>query len=380
MGFKVPLFDITFDDEEIEAVSRVLRSGWLTMGLRNQDLEREFAELIELEYAVAVNNGTAALHLACVALGLGPGDEVVTTPLTFVATANAVHYTGAKPVFADIIGAHDFNIDPASIERLLTPRTKAISVVHYGGFPCDMEAITDIAVRHNLKVIEDASHAPGVRHGDKMIGGWGDIGCFSFYSNKNMVTGEGGMVTCRDPELDAQVRRLRCHAMTAHTLDRHHGPVFEYDVIDVGYNYRMDEMRAALGLCQLRKLMAANARREELTLYYRQALAKENRLLLPYTEAKASAYHIFPVLLPPGANRPAFMSAMRERGVQTSIHYRPVHQMTVYRHLYPGLERTCPRAEEVGLRQVTLPLYPQMTEDMVDYVCQSARESLDVAS
>jgi dTDP-4-amino-4,6-dideoxygalactose transaminase len=240
MDWRVPLIDIDFGIEEEEAVLQVIRSRWLSMGMVTQAFEQEFAAFIGAKYALAVTNATAALHLACLAVGIGPGDEVIVPSLTFVATANAVRYTGATPVFADIESLDWLNISPASIESRITGHTKAILVVHYAGFPCNMPAIMDIARRHNLVVLEDAAHAIGSSLGGRSLGTWGAIGCYSFFSNKNMTTGEGGMLATDDDSLAEKLRLLRSHGMTSLSWDRHQGHAYSYDVVDLGYNYRID--------------------------------------------------------------------------------------------------------------------------------------------
>ena len=272
MDWLVPLADLDYGIEEEEAVLAVLRSKWLTMGAVTQEFEAQFAHLTGSKYAFAVSNATEALHLACLALGIGPGDEVIVPSLTFVATANAVLYTGAEVRFADILGPHDLTIDPAEIERLLTPHTKAVIVMHYGGYPCHMDDVMAIADHHGLSVIEDAAHAPGASLDGKMLGAIGDVGCFSFFSNKNLSTGEGGMLVTDRKDIADKVRLQRSHGMTTLTYDRHKGHAHSYDVLDLGYNYRIDEIRSALGLAQLKKLAVNNARRLAFTHQYREAL------------------------------------------------------------------------------------------------------------
>ncbi len=247
MNWRVALSDIDFGAEESAAVQQVLESRWLTMGAVTQQFEREFAAYVGASYAIAVTNATAALHLACLAVGLGPGDEAILPSLTFVATANAVRYTGATPVFADVTGEENLNISPWAIEACLSSRTRAILVMHYGGYACDMPAILTLARQHGLAVIEDAAHAVGSELEGRKLGTWGALGCFSFFSNKNMTTGEGGMLVTEDEQMAQEVRRLRSHGMTSLTWDRHKGHAWSYDVEGLGYNYRIDELRSALG-------------------------------------------------------------------------------------------------------------------------------------
>lgn len=380
MDLRIPLSDLDYGKEEEQAVLDVLQRRWLTMGAVTQQFEKEFAALIDVKYAFGVSNGTDALHLAALALGLGAGDEVIVPALTFVATANAVLYTGAEVRFADILGVSDFNLDPEEIEKQVTPHTRAIFLVHYGGYPCRMPEIVEIARRHNLAIVEDAAHAPGASIAGRLLGAWGDIGCFSFFSNKNLATGEGGMVVTNRDDLAAKLRLLRSHGMTTLTWDRHHGHAYTYDVVDLGHNYRIDEIRSALGLVQLHKLGLNNARRQAISARYREAIAGAhfNGVELPFLDSPGlSSCHIFPILLPQGASRPAFMDAMRLRGVQTSIHYPPIHLFSFYRQRYPGV--SLPLTEAVASREVTLPLYPGMRDTDVDYVLASVREALAMA-
>lgn len=389
--WRIPLADVDLGPEEEAAVVDVLRSGWLSMGNVTAGFEAEFAALIGTAHAFAVTNCTAALHLAGLALGWGPGDEVIVPSMTFVATVNAVRYTGATPVFADITSEADFGISPASIAALITPRTRGIVVVHYGGYPCDMPAILAIAERHGLDVVEDVAHAPGGfitlrnggngsdgQHHDHALGSLGHIGCFSFFSNKNMTTGEGGMVTTNDDDLAARLRLLRSHGMTTLTWDRHKGHAYTYDVVAPGYNYRIDELRAALGRVQLRKLPVANARRRALNAHYVELLqAIVPAVGVPYANRAAEGtHHIRPILLPVGTDRQQFMEQMKAQGIQTSVHYPPAHRFSYYAAA-DDAQPHLPLTEAVGRREVTLPLYPRMADDDVETVVRAVAHSLD---
>lgn len=379
MPWKIPLADLDFGLEEQAAVREVLESRWLTMGAISATFEDRMAEHLGVRHAIAVTNATAGLHLACLAAGLGPGDEVLVPSLSFVATANAVRYVGATPVFVDVTGLGDFNMSPVDLESKIGARTKAVIVMHYGGYPCDMHAIMELAARHNLVVLEDAAHAIGGRLDGRALGGWGNMGVYSFFSNKNLATGEGGMLVTDDSQLADRLRRLRSHGMTSMTWDRHDGHAFSYDVLELGYNYRIDELRAALGLVQLAKLSKNNALRRLRTDQYRRLLADR----LPHLEVpfKAesegeSACHILPILLPPRHDRMAFMSQMKDLGIQTSIHYPPIHQFSAY----AGISRQPLQfTEEIGRREVTLPLYPNMTEDQVLTVIAAIEQALAYA-
>ncbi len=378
MQIRVPLADLDYGDEETRAVLDVLQRRWLTMGAVTQEFERRFAEMLGVEYALAVANGTVALHMACLSLGIGPGDEVILPSLTFVATANAVSYTGAQVRFADILGMDELNIAPQEIEALITPRTKALIVMHYGGYPCRMPEILDIAGRNGIAVIEDSAHAPGAMLNGRALGTWGDVGCFSFFSNKNLATGEGGMLVTNRADLAEKLRPLRSHGMTSLTWDRHQGHAYSYDVVELGYNYRIDEIRAALGLAQLDKLAANNQRRAQITSQYWDELDGLG-LGLPFRDASRApgsrpAYHIFPILLPEGHNRLSFMETLRRAGVQTSIHYPPIHQFSYYLGRYPGV--VLPQTEHAAAREVTLPLYPGMNGNAIQTVIDAVRSGV----
>ncbi|WP_044239001.1 DegT/DnrJ/EryC1/StrS family aminotransferase [Chondromyces apiculatus] len=384
--WKVPLSDLTFGPEEREAAQRVLDSGWLTMGDRTLEFERRFGEALGTPRVLAVANCTVALHLAYVALGIGPGDEVICPSLTFVATANAALLTGASVVLADVLGAHDLSLDPADVARKITPKTRAIAVVHYAGYPCDMDAIRAIAAEHKLAIVEDAAHAPLATWRGEKLGTLGDIGCFSFFSNKNLAVGEGGAVSSRDDALHTRMRLLRSHGMTTLTLDRHRGHAFSYDVVEAGMNYRIDELRSAIGVVQLGRLAEGNQRRRALTARYHEKLAGIPGLVLPYRDFYArdvgeSAHHLMPVLLPEGLSRKPVMEQMKARGIQTSVHYPPIHLFSHHGSSdlvrRDGLERT----DALAPRELTLPLYPRMQDEDVDLVCASLEASLrDAAS
>lgn len=380
MELKIPLSDMDYGIEEEEAVQKVIRSRWLTMGAVTQEFENEFARITGVKHAFAVTNGTVALHMACVAVGLGPGDQAIAPSLTFVATANSVLYTGAEVRLADINGPDDLTVSPEDIEKRINPRTKAILVMHYGGYPCRMPEILEIASRYRLAVIEDAAHAPGAALEGRGLGAWGDVGCFSFFSNKNLATGEGGMVVTNRDDIAEKLRVLRSHGMTTLTWDRHRGHAFSYDVTDLGYNYRIDEIHSALGLAQLAKLERSNARRKAITEQYWEEFTRPQfaGIETPFVHSSGKpSHHIMPILLPEDANRQTFMETMRRLGVQTSIHYPPIHRFSYYQKRYPGL--SLPLTEAIGDREVTLPLYPTMSDADVAYVVQSTAEALTAA-
>ncbi len=368
--WKIPLFDTAFDGKELEAAQRVIRSGWLTMGEVTRRFERLFAELIGVKYAFAVSSGTAALHLANLVLDIGKGDEVICPSLTFVAGANSIVYTGAIPVFAGITALDDLNLSPEDVEAKITARTKAIQTLHYAGHPSDMDRIMDIARRYGLRVIEDCAHAPGAGHNGKKCGAIGDIGCFSFFSNKNMTTAEGGMMTTNSEELARKIRLIRSHGMTSLTLDRHEGRASTYDVVKLGFNYRIDEIRSAIGLVQLEKLKESNERRKALTKIYRARLKAFSEVSVPFEKERGGpSHHIFPVLLASHVDREGFMAFLKDRGVQTSIHYPPIHQFKFYERNFECEKTSLRLTEEAGEKEITLPLYPSMKMEDVHYVC-----------
>jgi|WetSurSiteA1Bulk_404760.scaffolds.fasta_scaffold03222_3 dTDP-4-amino-4,6-dideoxygalactose transaminase len=375
MDWRVPLADLDYGQEEETSVVNVLRSKWLTMGAVTQEFEAEFSRMVGAKHAVAVSNATEALHLACLSLGVGPGDEVIAPSLSFVATSNAVLYTGAEVRFADIIGPDELTIDPADVARQVTPRTKAIIVMHYGGYPCRMKEILAVAERYSVPVIEDAAHAPGASIDGKAMGTWGLVGCFSFFSNKNLSTGEGGMLVTDSDDIAEKFRLFRSHGMTSLTYDRHKGHAYSYDVVDLGYNYRIDEIRSALGLEQLRKLPANNARRKAWTERYWKIL-DSSKVGLPFrNKAGSPSFHIFPMLLPSGIDRKAFIDSLKAEGIQTSIHYPPIHSFSYYKSRYGVI--SLPKTDEISTRQVTLPLYPGMGEEKVDLVANAVNRSIE---
>jgi dTDP-4-amino-4,6-dideoxygalactose transaminase len=372
--YKIPLSNIDIGPSEIRAVVKVLRSQWLSLGDVTGQFERDFSRTMRVKESIAVVNGTAALHLANLALGVGPGDEVILPSLTFVATANAVLYCGATPVFADIKSADDLNISPEEIEKKITPRTKAICVVHYGGYPADMDQIMEIAARHRLFVIEDAAHAIGAELNGKKIGTIGDVGCYSFFSNKNLVTGEGGMVVTRDSDLASKIRLLRSHGMTSLSWDRYRGHAASYDVTQLGFNYRITEIASSIGRVGLKKLKGNNLKRAKLTQIYRSALKNVDELSVPFSVHRGNpSFHIFPVLLKSRIQRERIKAGLQEKGIQTSLHYPPVHLFSHYRKAMDGIPVRLSLTEDISQRELTLPLYPKMSAKQVLFVCNQIR-------
>ncbi|HEX5721401.1 MAG TPA: DegT/DnrJ/EryC1/StrS family aminotransferase [Acidimicrobiia bacterium] len=375
--WRVPLFDTDFGRDELEAVQRPVKAGWLTMGQEVIDLEEEMRSMTGAKHVIAVSNATLALQLSSVALGLGPGDEVLCPSLTFVASASAPRSVGANIRFCDSVGSHDLNIDPDSIQQQITDRTRAIVVVHYAGFACDMETINQLAADRGIVVIEDAAHAVFTKYREKNLGLHGQVGCYSFYSNKNATSGEGGAIVTDDDELAAKLRLLRSHGMTTPTLDRHKGRAYSYDVVMAGFNARMDEIRAALLRVQLTKLPSYLERRRQVFSLYCH-LFEDTPVEVPFSRGRyredlhQTAVHVMSVLLPPGTNRDAVMSSLKEARIQSSIHYPPIHRFSAYRDLGQSL----PRTEALADRQLTLPLYPGMADDDVEAVVKELLASL----
>jgi perosamine synthetase len=360
----------TIDDADVAAVVATLRSDWLTTGPAVAEFERRFADVVSARYAVAVSSGTAALHAAASAAGVGPGDEAITTPLTFVATANAVLYQGGRPVFADIDSAR-LTIDPASIERLLTSRTKAIMPVHYAGQPCDLDAIQALARARGLRVIEDAAHALGARYRGRPIGALSDLTVFSLHPVKHVTSGEGGVVTTDDADLADRLRRFRNHGLAADATTRNASGAIYSEMVDLGFNYRITDIQCALATTQLGKLDASLARREAIASRYRTALREQRGMTMPMVAGDVRhAWHIFPILLELdrlAVDRQTIFAALRAENIGVTVHYIPAYWHPYYERLdYPrGL---CPVAEDTAARLLTLPMFPGMTDADVDDV------------
>ncbi len=379
MDWKVQLFKLNYGEEELQAVVDTIESGWITMGQRTIDFETAFSAYLGEGYrGVAVSSGTAALHIGVIACDIYPGDEVIVPSLTFIADLNVVRAVGGMPVLADIKSLTDWSMDPEDIEAKITKNTKAILIVHYAGYACDMEAISEITRKHHLKLIEDCAHAPGADYKGKRLGTFGEISAWSFFTNKNISVGEGGMVATSDPELYERCRYLRSHGMTVATLDRIKGRAETYEVVEPGFNYRIDEMRAALGVVQLKKLEEANKRREELTKRYFMNLQDVDGVILPFKDFDRGlpSYHIMPILLSEDIDRQTVIQNMKEAGVQTSIHYPAIQSFKAYRELV----NPTPKAQYVSEHELTLPLYPTMTDDEVDLVCTTLQEAIHSTS
>jgi dTDP-4-amino-4,6-dideoxygalactose transaminase len=375
--WKVQLFELNYDHREENAVAEVLRSRWITMGENTKSFEEKFGNFLQAKHLpTAVANCTGALHMALLALGIKAGDEVIISGLTFIADANVVKMIGANPVLADVASLHDWNISAKTIAEKITPRTKCVMIVHYGGVPCDMDEIVALCNTHKISLIEDVAHAPGAEYKGVKCGNFGDISAFSFFTNKNLSVGEGGMVVAKTEELNSKIKFLRSHGMSTLTLDRHKGRAITYDVLQAGFNYRMDEMRAALGLVQLAKLEDANEKRKEISLHYTNSLRSFKNVLIPFQnlENKRSAYHIYPIMLSEGINREAVFNSMKEKGIQTSIHYPSLKSFTAYKDELSQYQT--PNCDRICVQELTLPLYPTMTKNNVDTVVENLEKSL----
>jgi dTDP-4-amino-4,6-dideoxygalactose transaminase len=378
LTWKYLLSDIDFDEREKRAVSDVLDSKWLSMGKKTREFEESFSLYAGTPFALATANCTTALHLALISLDIGKGDEVIVPSMTFVATSNAILYTGARPVFADILSLKHPLIDPEDIEKKITKRTKAIMVMHYAGYPCDMAKIQLLAKKNGLYIIEDAAHAVGSYYGDNMCGTIGDVGCFSFFANKILPAGEGGMLVTRHKKVYERVSKLRSHGMTSLTWDRVQGHSYSYDVVDLGYNYRTTEISSALGIVQLGKLRKNNKRRDKIFAGYLKKLSHCGDLVIPFSglaEPDSYARHLFPIVLDKRIDRLSFISSLKKQGIQTSIHYPPVHSFSFYKKLLHKFQAlNLHNTEEYGNRVVTLPMHPLLKKGDIREICKCIEE------
>ena len=371
--------DIT--QKEILAVNRVLATPHLALGPNLEKFERAFADYIGARHGIAVSSGTSGLHMCVVAAGIGPGDEVITTPLTFAATANVIVHVGATPVLADIC-ADDLNIDPDEIERKITPRTKALLPVHYGGQACRMDEVLDIARRHNLRVIEDAATAAGSLYKGQPVGSFGDATAFSFYAIKNMTTGQGGMVTTNDAAIAERVSALRNHGLDSNAWNRYaaDGKAF-YTVSEPGFNYGMTDLQASIGIGQLSRLDEFNAQRTKLAAHYTERFTGLPEVETPTVRPDATSnWHLYVLRLRLDRltlDRDAFIDALKARGIGSAVHYFPVHYHSYYRERFGFQKGDYPVSEREFERLVSLPLFPLMTEREVDRVVAAVEAIVD---
>ena len=368
----IPYGKQTIEQDDIQAVIDVLKSDFLTTGPKIAEFEQTVADYVGAKYAVAISNGTSALHAACFAAGIGPGDEVITTPLTFAASANCVLYCGGTPVFADV-DPKTYNIDPEDIRRKITDRTKAIIAVHLAGQPCDMDAIHSIAREHGLIVIEDGAHALGSVYKGKKVGSMSDMTTFSFHPVKPITTGEGGMIVTDNEDFYKKMILFRSHGITRDDsmMTRNDGPWF-YQQFDLGYNYRITDIQCALGCSQMKKLDRFLARRKEIVARYNEAFADCDNIITPYQLSDTeSGWHLYIVQVKNCDRRQVF-EAMREKKIGVNVHYIPVYMHPYYQeHGYENVH--CANAEEIYSHIISLPLYPGLTSEQQDYVIDTLK-------
>jgi perosamine synthetase len=372
----IPYGRQTIDDEDIKAVREVLRSDWLTTGPKVAEFEEALARYVGAKFAVAVSSGTAALHCAMYALGIGPGHEVIVPAMTFAASANCVIYQGGTPVFVDV-AADTLLIDPEDVERKITPQTKAIIAVDYAGQPCDYHALKEIADRHHLSLVADACHSLGATYRGRSVGSLADLSVFSFHPVKHITTGEGGMITTDREEYAKRLRIFRNHGITSDHWQREAQGSWFYEMVDLGYNYRITDFQCALGMSQLQNLPRWLERRQEIARQYDEAFAgiKEIRPLAVEAEVR-HAYHLYVIRVNKderGFDRKTFFQALRSRGIGVNVHYIPVHLHPFYQKRFgtgPGL---CPVAESVYEQILSLPMYPAMTDEDIKIVINTVR-------
>lgn len=373
MNYSIPLFDLNYNNEEEQAVLKTLQSRWISTGPRCEEFEQKFADAFNVKFGLTTANCTVALHLALDVLGIKEGDEVIVPSLTFAATANCVIYAGAKPIFADITSLEDLTISPSEIQKKISPKTKAIIVMHYAGFPCDMDAIMDIARKNNLYVIEDACHAPLSEYNGTKLGSIGDIACYSFFSNKNLSTGEGGMLITNNDKFYNKAKLLRSHGMTTMSYQRAKGHATKYDINSIGYNYRMDDIRASIGIIQLQKLREDLKKREVVREHYLRLLDGNDKVVVPFKKNQDFvSNYIMPIVLKESTieRRDEIRSLLHERGIQTSNHYPAVHLFSCYKDEGSNLLTT----EYVSSNEITLPMYSSLKLDEVEYIVDSIND------
>lgn len=368
----------SISDEEVESVVAVLRSGWLTTGPVVERFQREFGVYIGAPYALALNSGTAALHLALVAFGLGPGDEVIVPTLTFTASAAVVTHCGATPILVDIC-PDTLTIDPERVEQAITPRTRAIMPVHFGGQPCDMDPLLDIARRHDLRTVEDAAHSLPARYKGRTVGTLGDITCFSFYATKTLTTGEGGMATTANPEWARRMRSMGLHGISDDVWTRYTAAgSWYYEVLSPGFKYNMADLAAAIGVVQLKKVDRMRDARVRIAQRYNRAFAEMPALEIPVVRTHSeSAWHLYPLRLRPECmtmDRNRFIEELKKRNIGSSVHFIPLHLHPYYQRTFGYRPGSFPNAEEAFERLVSLPVYPNMTDADVDSVIDAVQE------
>ena len=362
-------------EEDIEAVVNVLKSDKITQGPLVEEFEKAIAGYVEAQYGVAVNSGTAGLHLAYIMAGIGRGDEVITTPLTFAATSNALVHLGAKPVFVDI-DEKTLNIDPAEVEKAVTDKTKAIAIVDFAGQPCELDELKQIAQKHNLVLIEDACHSLGSEYKERRVGGLADLTVFSFHPVKLINTGEGGMVVTNQEDWAERMRLLRHHGVVK---EPEKGGWFQ-EVKEPGHNFRITDFQCALGISQFKKIDRFIARRREIVQKYNQALKEVDGLIIPFEqEYNKSAWHIYPLqfdLEKLGKTRKQIFDSLREEGIGVQVHYVPLHLQDFYQKAFGYQPGDFPKVEKYYQREITLPLFPKMTDAQVEEVVEKVKKAI----
>lgn len=377
----LPPFRHSIGEEEINEVVDTLKSDWVTTGPKTFNFEDIFSKKVDSKYAIAVSSCTAALHLAIVALGIGEGDEVITTPFTFAATAEVVENEKAKPVFVDV-EKDTYNIDPARIEEKITDKTRAIIVVHYAGHACEMDRIMDIAKKNDLYVIEDAAHAIGSKYNNKSIGSIGDVTCFSFYATKNITTAEGGMITTNNEELADKMRILSLHGISKDAWKRYSSEgSWYYEILYSGYKYNMSDLQASIGIHQIGKLDQMQKRREEIADKYNKSFAEIPQLTTPTVKNYATnAWHLYPVQVNDdllSINRNDFIEALKAENIGTSVHFIPLHLHPYYKEKYGFKGISFPNAESLYNHEISLPIYPKMADEDVDDVISAVKKIIN---
>jgi perosamine synthetase len=372
---EIPFHKPYITDEEINEVVDTLRSGWITMGPKTIRFEEEFARYIGAPHAVAFNSGTAALHLALKVIDLHPEDQVIIPTTTFTATGEVITYFNATPAIVDV-DTDTHNISTSAIEKAITPRTKAVIPVHFGGQPCDMDEIQEIARKHNLYVIEDAAHSLPAYYKERRVGTIGDVTCFSLYSTKPLAVGEGGMATTQNAEWADRMRVLRLHGISKDAWKRYaKGGSWYYEVLEAGFKYNTTDLQAALGLAQLKKVERLWQKRQDIARRYTEAFSSVPQLITPVVKPdRETAWHLYVIKLNLEAlsiDRNSFIEKMRERGIETSVHFIPLHRHPHYRNTYGSNPKNFPCAEWIYERSISLPIYPGMTDAEVNYVAET---------
>jgi dTDP-4-amino-4,6-dideoxygalactose transaminase len=378
----IPFDRPTISEAAIAEVVDSLRSGWITTGPKVKQFEADFAAYVDAEHAIALSSATAALHVALVGRGIGPGDEVITTPLTFCSTAHVVEHTGARVVLADV-DSQTYNIDPKAVEAAITPRTRAVIPVHLAGLPCQMDALKALCQIHNLFLLEDAAHAAGATYQGQAIGAIGDATAFSFYATKNLTTAEGGMLTTNDADLAQQVRVLALHGMSRDAWKRYtQAGSWAYDVVEAGFKYNMPDVLAALGLWQLKELDANIAARRRLADRYSAAFANTPQLIPPpaIPEGVTHAHHLYILRLQLDQmtiGRSEFIDRLKQAGIGASVHFIPLYHHQYYRNRYRWTPDQFPNCQTIFESCLSLPVYPMLTDEQQDYIIETI---LDLAA